>query len=50
MKQASSGNPNSVRLIDRERLAMDGGWILAAHSFLKQEGAEIEVINDEDGA
>lgn len=45
MKQASSGNPNSVRL-----MIMDGGWILAAHSFLKQEGAETEVINDEDGA
>ena len=29
---------------------MDGGWILAAYSFLKQEGAETEVIDDDDGA
>ena len=29
---------------------MAGGWILAAYSFLKQEGAETEVIDDEDGA
>lgn len=29
---------------------MDGGWILAAYSFLKQEGAETEIIDDEDGA